>query len=238
MWALIKRQGGNLNTGRSLWHGRAGMVRKVFRMGKYSVRNELIFFLFFSFFFLRATPAAYGNSQARDHTGATATSLHHSHRNVGSELHLRLTPPLTATLDAEARDRTRILMDPSRICFCWAMHDRNSWWMNLNDCSRLILQPLNPQPLACSTPIRLNPSQAPFQLPASGPACPTASLFQVLFSPPLRPNCCFLGETFLCHVPNSSIYRINIYRSVAPVSLMTLFLHWWLINWGEGNHLL
>ena len=41
---------------------------------------------FFSFFvFSQATPEAYGGSQARDQSQAVATSLHHSHSNVGSE---------------------------------------------------------------------------------------------------------------------------------------------------------
>ena len=50
-------------------------------------------------FVFRATPAAYGSSQARGQTGAAAAGLHHSHSNVGSEARLRPTPQLTATLD-------------------------------------------------------------------------------------------------------------------------------------------
>ena len=38
------------------------------------------------FVFFRATPAAYGSSQARGRIGAVATDLHHSHSLVGSEL--------------------------------------------------------------------------------------------------------------------------------------------------------
>ena len=53
--------------------------------------------IFFSF---RAAPAAYGGSQARGQVGATASGLHHSHSNGRSELHLRPTPQLIATLDA------------------------------------------------------------------------------------------------------------------------------------------
>ena len=46
----------------------------------------LFFFLTFSFFaFFRATPVAYGSSQARGRIRAVAASLHHSHSNVGSE---------------------------------------------------------------------------------------------------------------------------------------------------------
>ena len=57
------------------------------------------FFLGSCFFFLRATPAAYGGSQARGRTGATAAGLHHSHSNAGSEPHLQPIPQLTATTD-------------------------------------------------------------------------------------------------------------------------------------------
>ena len=54
----------------------------------------------FSFFGLfRATLAAYGGSQARGPIGAVAAGLYHSHSNVGSELHLRPIPQLTAMLD-------------------------------------------------------------------------------------------------------------------------------------------
>ena len=57
------------------------------------------FFFFWSVVFSRATPAAYGSSQARGWIGVVATSLHHSHSNEGSEPHLWPTPQLTATLD-------------------------------------------------------------------------------------------------------------------------------------------
>ena len=78
-------------------------------------------FFFFFFFFFRAVPAAYGSSQAMElelqplaSTTATATEdlscvcdLHHSSRQC------LITPnPLS-----EARDRTCILMDPSRVRF-------------------------------------------------------------------------------------------------------------------------
>ena len=42
------------------------------------VSLDLIFF----FFLFRATPAAYGRSQARDLIRATAADLHHSHNNT------------------------------------------------------------------------------------------------------------------------------------------------------------
>ena len=70
---------------------------------------------FFLFAFSRATPMAYGGSQAR----GPITSLHQSHSNEGCELCLRPIPQLMATPDpgdlSKARDQTRNLMVPSRI---------------------------------------------------------------------------------------------------------------------------
>ena len=62
------------------------------------MENNITFF-FLSFVFPRATPAAYGGSQARDPVGAVAAGLHHSHRNARSEPLLRPTPQLKAMLD-------------------------------------------------------------------------------------------------------------------------------------------
>ena len=45
-------------------------------------------FSFFFFFLFKATPMAYGDSQARGSIGAVGTSLHHSYNNARSELHL------------------------------------------------------------------------------------------------------------------------------------------------------
>ena len=63
---------------------------------------------FFFFLLLMATPVAYGSSQARSQIGVAAASLHYSHSNAGSELHLQPTPQLMATLILnllrEARD--------------------------------------------------------------------------------------------------------------------------------------
>ena len=42
----------------------------------------------FAFLLCGAAPAAYGGSQARGPVGAVAASLHLSHSNTGSELHL------------------------------------------------------------------------------------------------------------------------------------------------------
>ena len=53
----------------------------------------------------RATPVAYGGSQARGGIGATAARLHHSHGNAGSELCLQPTPQLMATRDPQLTER-------------------------------------------------------------------------------------------------------------------------------------
>jgi len=52
---------------------------------KFAIYNSFIFCLFA---FSKATPAAYGGSQARGLIRAVATHLHHSHSNTGSEPHL------------------------------------------------------------------------------------------------------------------------------------------------------
>ena len=84
--------------------------------------SKLLSSFFFVFCLFKAAPAAYGVSQARGPIGATAAGLCHSHSNAGSEPHLlptqqllwqcRILNPLS-----EARDQTRNLMVPSRICF-------------------------------------------------------------------------------------------------------------------------
>ena len=48
----------------------------------------------FFFVFSRATPEAYGDSQARGLIGVVATGLRQSHSNVGSEPRLQPTPQL------------------------------------------------------------------------------------------------------------------------------------------------
>ena len=50
-------------------------------------------------FLFRATPAAYGSSQARGQMGVVAAGLHHSHGNAGSEPHLWPTAQLTEMPD-------------------------------------------------------------------------------------------------------------------------------------------
>ena len=53
--------------------------------------------VFISFCLFKATPEAYGCSQARGRIGTAATSPHNGHSNSGSEPHLRPTPQLMAT---------------------------------------------------------------------------------------------------------------------------------------------
>ena len=60
---------------------------------------------FFFFWLFRASPAAYGGSQARGLMGATAAGLYHSHGNARSELRLRPTPQLTATPDPQPTEQ-------------------------------------------------------------------------------------------------------------------------------------
>ena len=59
---------------------------------------EIIVFFFFLNLF-RATPKAYGGSQARGTIGAVAAGLHHSHSIAGSKLHLQPTPQPRAMPD-------------------------------------------------------------------------------------------------------------------------------------------
>ena len=59
----------------------------------------LLLLFFFSFCLFRATPEAYGGSQAKGRIGAAAASLHHGHSNAGSKPCLQPTPQLTATQD-------------------------------------------------------------------------------------------------------------------------------------------
>ena len=83
-----------------------------------AVVESLLFIYLFSIFCLfRATPVAYGGSQDRDPTGATATGLYHSQdcELHHSSRHCRIPNP-----PSEARDRTCILMDASQIHFQWA----------------------------------------------------------------------------------------------------------------------
>ena len=72
------------------------------------------------FWLFRATPEAYGGSQARGLIGAVVAGLCKSHSNTTSKPRLQPTPQLRATPDPSrteaARDQTRNLMVPSQIC--------------------------------------------------------------------------------------------------------------------------
>ena len=61
--------------------------------------HVVILFIYLFVCLFRAAPMAYGSSRLGGGIWATATSLHHSHRNAGSKPHLRPTPQLTTTLD-------------------------------------------------------------------------------------------------------------------------------------------
>ena len=62
---------------------------------------------------------AYGGSQARGTIGAVETGLYHGQSNAGSDPHLQPTPQLRQLRILnplrEAKDRTYILMDASRV---------------------------------------------------------------------------------------------------------------------------
>ena len=77
----------------------------------------LFFFLSLSYLF-RATPMAYGGSQARAWIGAVAASLFLSHSHTRSKLRLQPTEVLNPL--SEARDWTWVLMVTSRVRYCWA----------------------------------------------------------------------------------------------------------------------
>ena len=65
--------------------------------------SKLFFFLTFCLF--RATPLAYGGSQARSLIGAVASSLRQSHSNARSKLCLQPTSQLKAMPDPEPTER-------------------------------------------------------------------------------------------------------------------------------------
>ena len=62
-------------------------------------RVSCFVFLFLFFAFFRAALEVYRGSQARGRVGAAAASLHHSHSNAGSKLHLKPTQQLMAMPD-------------------------------------------------------------------------------------------------------------------------------------------
>ena len=64
-----------------------------------SILFTSLFFVFFFFCLFRATPDAYGGSQAMGLIGATAAGLGHSHSHTGSKPSLRPTPQRVAMPD-------------------------------------------------------------------------------------------------------------------------------------------
>ena len=74
-----------------------------------SLYLDFFFPFLFSFFGLRATPAAYGSSQARGPTEAGAASLHHSTQQCQ-----------ILNLISKARDRAHLLMATSQVRYRWA----------------------------------------------------------------------------------------------------------------------
>ena len=79
----------------------------------------------------RATPAAYGGSQARGQIRATAASLHHSYSNTGSEPCLRHTPQLRPVPDSLIHWTRRGIKPTSswilvEFVICWAIQQELS----------------------------------------------------------------------------------------------------------------
>ena len=66
-----------------------------------SILKFLSIFFFLVFYLFRAT---YGHSQAGGLIGPIAASLHHSHSNMGTKLHVLLTPQLMATLGPQTSE--------------------------------------------------------------------------------------------------------------------------------------
>ena len=64
-----------------------------------AIRIKFKLFFFGLFAISRATPSAYGGSQARVGIRAIAAGLCHSHSDVGAEQRLQPTPQLKATPD-------------------------------------------------------------------------------------------------------------------------------------------
>ena len=97
----LASSGGSNNFIMNFVHFGNKQYKKIFIPG--SMLNRLFFFFFFGLF--RAAPAAYGGSQARDLIGGAAAGLYHSHRNMGSELHLWHTPQPRATPDLQPTEQ-------------------------------------------------------------------------------------------------------------------------------------
>ena len=77
----------------------------------------LIFFNYYYYLLFRATPAAYGGSQARGRIGATAANWCHSHSNTGSESHLRPTPAFLFFLTTTIKKKIKNVTTPNKWIF-------------------------------------------------------------------------------------------------------------------------
>ena len=90
---------------------------------KYDPEATMVFltltfiYMFVIYCLFKASPVAYGSSQARGRIRDVAAGLHHSHSNVGSKLHLHHSSRQCQILNplSKAGDRTRVLMDASRV---------------------------------------------------------------------------------------------------------------------------
>ena len=68
-----------------------------------SLEEFVLFYFILSF--LGLLPMEYNGSQARGWIGAVDTSVHQSHSNMGSELHLQPTSQLMATPDPQPTEQ-------------------------------------------------------------------------------------------------------------------------------------
>jgi len=96
------------------------LISKI-KNGRIGESIPFLFFFFFFFFFLlfRATPTAYGNSQARGQTRAAAIRLHHQRQIQAMSVTYTTAHGNAGSLTKiEARDQTHIFMDTSQVCYC------------------------------------------------------------------------------------------------------------------------
>ena len=96
-------------------------------------QKNFLFIYLFIFCLFRATPAGYGNSQARGQIGAVAPGLYHSYSNTRSGVswvcHLHHSSQQYQILNplGKARDWTWILMDTSQVLYL-LHHNGNSYF--------------------------------------------------------------------------------------------------------------
>ena len=86
--------------------------------GSFGEEKECLVFFFVFFAFSRATPTAYGGSQAKGWNIALATSLHTATQDPSHvcDLHHSSRQRQILNLLSKGRDQTRNLMVPSLIC--------------------------------------------------------------------------------------------------------------------------